>query len=132
MTIDESKKSYPVAIKFFRSMFLMRCPQCSLGDIYPNLFSIKPKDVCDRCDVRYERDSGVFIMPVFLCYFLGAAFAGLFGLFLGMRYGMFQGFTPTLIAATVVFILLVYRPVKGFWIWMLWLFGLVRTDKGKL
>lgn len=128
MAQGASESDYPTYLKFFRSVFLLRCPQCSEGDIYPNLFSIKPKDLCESCDVRYERDSGVFIMPVFLCYFLAAAFAGLFGLFLGTRYGMFKGFTPALIAATVVFILLVYRPVKGFWIWMLWRFGLVRTD----
>jgi len=129
MDKENSNPNYSTATKFFRSMFLLRCPECSTGDIYPNLFSIKPKAICDSCGVRYERDSGVFIMPVFLCYFLGAAFAGLFGLFLGMRFGMFAGFTPTLIAATVVFILLVYRPVKGVWIWILWRFGLVRADK---
>lgn len=129
MKTESTKEPYPTAIKFFRSMFLLRCPECSVGDIYPNLFSVKPKDLCDQCAVRYERDSGVFIMPVFICYFLGASFAALFGLFLGMRYGFFSGFTPILIAATTVFILLVYRPVKGVWIWILWRFGLVRTDQ---
>ncbi|MEZ4629659.1 MAG: DUF983 domain-containing protein [Deinococcales bacterium] len=115
-------------IKMLKTTFLFRCPQCSQSDIYINFFSLRPKETCTNCGVRFERDQGNWLMPTAFAYGLGVIFAFILGFSLGRRYGLFNGFEIVLIASTLLFVALIYKPVKSFWVWVLWLMGEVKAD----
>lgn len=92
------------------------------------MFHIRPKVICDSCNVRFEKDAGNWLMPSAIAYVLGALFAFILGFILVRQYGFFRGLEWVLIAATLLFVALIYKATKSLWIWMLWVMGQVKVD----
>ena len=116
---------------FFATTFGLRCPECCSGGLYARVFHIRPHATCPSCSVRFERDQGVWLIPTFLTYGSAVLVALLFGFILGRRYGLFPGFEWVLIAITFSYVILGYKFIKAFSIWILWMMGEVRLDGNK-
>ncbi|MEZ4608044.1 MAG: hypothetical protein R2865_14965 [Deinococcales bacterium] len=68
-------------------------------------------------------------MPAHIKRSIGVIFAFILGFSLGRRYGSFlMALRIVLIANTLLFVALIYKPVKSFWVWVLWLMGEVKAD----
>ncbi len=117
--------------RLFRTTFLNQCPNCAKAKLYSHVWHIRPKQTCDACLVRFERDAGNWLMPTAMAYFLAAIFAFLVGFFLVKQNGFFAGLEWVLIVATLLFVAVIYKPCKSFWIWMLWMMGQVRADSSE-
>lgn len=45
-----------------------------------------------------------------------------------VNYGLFAGLEWILVATGIVTVLVAYRPVKGWWLWLMWAAGFVTRD----
>jgi len=113
-------------LRLLRTIWRQRCPACGEGALFAGLTAVAP--TCERCGVRFERESGSFTGPVVLGYTVGAAAAAIVGVAVWARYGLFAGFEWMLVAVAALAALLSYRPCKAAWIWLLWAAGLVFRD----
>ncbi len=64
-----------------------------------------------------------------LAYGIAVVVATAAGVLLVSRLGVFRGLAAVLVVTAVLTALLVHRPVKAWWIWLLWRTGLVLTDE---
>lgn len=90
---------------------------------------LRLRPTCDSCGVRFDRYEGNWLGPAVLTYGVAAVAASAAGVILVVRYGFFRGLAAVLALAAVVTGLAVYRPVKAWWIWLLWRTGFVLTDE---
>lgn len=90
---------------------------------------MKIRPTCSICGVRFERDEGGFLGPSTLAYVVAVCVEVALFLVLVSRYGLFPGLEWVLIAAGVLVILVAWKPLKGLWVWLLWVSGLVWTDQ---
>ena len=89
---------------------------------------LRLREICDSCGVRFDRYEGNWLGPAVLAYGIAAITASATGVILVVRHGFFQGLAPVLVLTAVSTALVVHRPVKAWWIWLLWRAGFVRTD----
>lgn len=106
-----------------------RCPNCGQGRLFLRLASVRIRETCTVCGVRFERDPGAFLGPSTLLYVVAVTVEVALFLVLVSRYGLFPGLEWILVVAGVVTILLTWKPLKGLWVWLLWVSGLVWTDR---
>lgn len=113
-------------LRMLRTTFRLRCPACGEGRLFEGVYRIRA--TCAVCGVRFERNPGNWTGPVVLGYAVacGAAFASGFGLWLA--FGVFPGLRPLMLAVGFAVALAAYRPIKAWWIWLLWATGLVFVD----
>lgn len=104
-----------------------RCPNCGEGRLFTGLYKVKEK--CDSCGVRFERDSGSWLGAMVVAYSLAVVAVVIVAAVTIVRWGLFQGLEWVLVSTGVVSVLVLYRPVKGFWIWSMWAAGLVIRDE---
>lgn len=103
--------------------FLLRCPNCGKGRIFRKFFTAN--DACVECGHDYVRDPGDWTggaeMTLLLTFPVGIAF-----LFALMTWADFAPAVEIalVVAFTAVFLPLVYRHVKGFWL------GVIRAWDG--
>lgn len=102
------------------------CPHCGEGWIFRGIWSVR--ETCESCGVRFERDSGAWLGALVIAYTAGIVAVLVVGAATIVLWGLYQGIEWALIAAGLVTILLLYRPIKGFWIWSLWVAGSVKRD----
>lgn len=81
------------------------------------------------CGVRFDRYEGNWLGPSVLAYGVATGAASTVGAILVVRRGFFEGLATVLVTAAVLTALVVYRPVKAWWIWLLWRTGFVLTDE---
>jgi uncharacterized protein (DUF983 family) len=104
-----------------------RCPNCREGQAVRGLSRVAPS--CPVCGVRFERDPGSWLGAAVLAYTIGVLAVAVVGAVLVARRGLFVGLEWWLVATAVVSVLLVYRPVKGWWLWVMWAAGWVHRDR---
>ena len=99
---------------------------------FKSFYQVKP--ICDACQVRFERDQGSFFGPALIAYSVALLITLFTGVLLYIYQGYFKGFEYILIGIITASIFLTYRPIKAWWVWFLWITGLVIKDskeKGK-
>ena len=125
---EKLTRDWPLAFShLWPSVVGLRCPACTEGKLFKSFFMLR--ETCERCGVRFERDPGSYIVSMVLSYFIVAIIMVLTGLFLVLRYGFFGGLTWLLVGLGCALIFLLHRPVKGLYMWLLWVFGFVYRDK---
>jgi len=103
------------------------CPACGEGRLFAGAITLHA--TCAHCGVRYERHAGEWLGPTVLAYGLSALAAAALGFVLVRRFGFFPGLSAVLVAVVVAAGLLALRPVKAWWIWLMWRAGLVVSDE---
>jgi uncharacterized protein (DUF983 family) len=103
-----------------------RCPACGAPGAFAGPYRLRPR--CAGCGVVFERDGGTWLGASVLAYVLAIlAMAGFAWATVPGR-GLYRGFEAGLIGVAVATVLLVYRPVKGWWLWATWAAGWVHRD----
>ena len=106
-----------------------RCPNCGQGRLFERTLTIRIRSTCTVCGVRFERDQGGFLGPSAMAYVVAVVFEVMLFVVLYRRFGLFPGIEWILIAVGVAAILISWKPLKGVWVWLLWVSGLVWTDR---
>jgi len=114
-------------LRMLRTTFRFRCPACGDGRLFEGLYRVRA--TCPACGVRFERNPGTWTGPVVIGYAVGALAALLSGFLLWWAFGVFTGLRPLMLLAGFATALLAYRPIKAWWIWLLWSTGLVFRDE---
>jgi uncharacterized protein (DUF983 family) len=109
-----------------RAVVFGLCPACGQGPLFHGW--LKLADTCDRCGVRFDRYAGNWLGPTVLAYGFGVLAAAVAGLVLVPVYGFFAGLTFLLALVAVTAALVTFRPIKAWWIWLMWRSGLVERD----
>jgi len=109
-----------------RASLLGRCPVCTEGPLFAGLLELRA--TCSGCGVRFDRYEGNWLGPTVLAYGIGAAAAAALGVILVRSYGFFRGLTPVLVLTVVVVAMTALRPLKAWWVWLLWTTGFVARD----
>jgi uncharacterized protein (DUF983 family) len=106
---------------------LGRCPACRRGAAFRGLYTVAT--TCPRCDVRFERDPGSWLGAAVIAYALGVLAVAVAATVLIARHGLFTGLEWWLVAVALGTVVLVYRPVKGWWLWVMWAAGWIHRDR---
>lgn len=105
---------------------LGRCPACGAPGAFDGAYRLRPR--CSRCGVVFERDSGTWLGASALAYALAVVAMGLFALATIPGRGLYAGLEFWLAGVAVATVVLSYRPVKGWWLWVTWAAGWVHRD----
>jgi uncharacterized protein (DUF983 family) len=104
-----------------------RCPACREGAAFRGVYALKAQ--CPSCGVRFERDTGSWLGAAVIAYAFAILVVVVLGIVLVRRAGLFVGIEWWLVGAALATVLLVYRPVKGWWLWCMWAAGWVHRDR---
>lgn len=103
------------------------CPACGGDGAFRGLYALRP--LCPHCGVRFERDGGSWLGATVLAYALAVVAVGAAAWWIVARAPqLLPRLEWWLVATAVVSVLLVYRPVKGWWLWWMWAAGWVHRD----
>lgn len=78
------------------SILNKKCPRCQEGDFFEgSYFKGNPKEHCDKCELKYEKEPGFFQGSYYVAYALGVAALIAFGvasivLFPGREYDFYM------------------------------------------
>ena len=95
-----------------------------LADVFINLKIVAGVFII----VHFDRYAGNWLGPTVMAYGVGGLAALASGLLLVPRFGFFSWLAPLLVAVAAIVALSVLRPLKAWWIWLLWSSGLVFDD----
>ncbi len=110
------------------TMLTGRCPRCHEGHIYTSVLGIKTQ--CESCGAVLMRDPGAWTGATAVAYMMGSGFAVCLILFMLATGRLMQEGSELIIAPTVVvFQLVSFRFVKGFWVGMLFDMGYVYPNE---
>ena len=126
---NKAKNNYDGRLSDRRAMVrstLGRCPNCGEGALFQGLYKVRA--TCPACGVRFERDSGAWLGAMVVAYSLAVLAVIVVAAVTIIRWGLYQGLEWVLVGTGIVSVLVLYRPVKGFWIWSMWAAGLVVRD----
>lgn len=108
------------------TLFSGRCPHCHEGKLFAGIYTLH--DACPSCGAVFMRDPGSWTGATVLGYMLGSVFAVVL-LLLMFATGTLHDFSGLVVGlATCLFLLTVFRPVKAFWVGMLYDWGYVYPD----
>jgi hypothetical protein len=79
--------------------------------------------------VRFDRYAGNWLGPTVLAYGVGAIAAVIAGSLVVPTFGFFRGLTVLLVLTATAAALITMRPLKAWWIWLMWRTGLVGRDE---
>lgn len=103
------------------------CPACGGPGAFAGAYALRER--CLRCGVRFERDPGSWLGAMVLAYGLAILACLLVAWWvLARASGLVATLEWWLVATGVATVLLVYRPVKGWWLWCMWAAGWVHRD----
>jgi uncharacterized protein (DUF983 family) len=105
---------------------LGRCPACGAPGAFAGPYRLRPR--CARCGVVFERDGGTWLGAAALAYAVAVVAMGLFAWATVPGRGLYPGLEFWLAGVAVATVVLVYRPVKGWWLWVTWAAGWVHRD----
>ena len=103
-----------------------RCPACGAPGAFEGAYRLRSR--CARCGVVFERDGGTWLGAAALAYALAVVAMGLFAWATVPGRGLYAGLEYGLVGVAVATVVLVYRPVKGWWLWATWAAGWVHRD----
>jgi uncharacterized protein (DUF983 family) len=103
-----------------------RCPACGAPGAFAGAYRLRR--ACERCGVVFERDPGSFLGATVLAYAVAVAAMAVVAIATVPGRGLYPGLEGWLIASATATVLLLYRPVKGWWLWAIWAAGWVHRD----
>jgi len=103
-----------------------RCPNCGVGKVFSSFWGVVDK--CPNCEVRFERQSGAWLGAWVMAYTVAILLLAIEAGILIFAFGLFQGLEWVLVVSGILFVVLLYRPIKGWWLWWLWAAGFVHRD----
>lgn len=106
---------------------LGRCPACRRGSAFRGLYAVA--EFCPVCGVRFERDPGSWLGAAVIAYTIAIVVVAVVGGLAIGRRGLFVGLEWWLVGTALTTVLLVYRPVKGWWLWVMWAAGWIHRDR---
>lgn len=90
---------------------------------------LEVKKECPVCHAQFKRgNSGNFLVPAIINYFITSGTMVIFTVVLVLRYGFFDGLMWLILGVALSMALLIYRPVQGLSLWLLWVFGFIYPD----
>ncbi len=104
-----------------RSSLFGECPNCVFGHLFDGPF--RAHKHCASCGMCLEPDGSNGLGTGFVVYVLALFLLGFEGVALGLLFGLFPGFAWVLALSAVLLVVLLYRPVRGWWVWLLWTLG---------
>lgn len=105
---------------------LGRCPNCGGHGVFTSYWGVG--DTCPSCGVRFERESGAWLGAWVMAYTVAILLLVIEALVLIFTFGLFPGLEWVLVGSGILFVLLMYRPVKGWWLWWMWAAGFIHKD----
>jgi uncharacterized protein (DUF983 family) len=118
--------SYAQALRLLiAGFFLGTCPACGRASMFRSLWELHTH--CPACGVRHELAEGSWLGAVAVGYSIGALFAmALAVIELRTHVIANAGLDPlwTIALSSIPATVLAYRPAKGLWFVLLYLFGL--------
>ena len=90
------------------------------------LYRLRPS--CARCGVVFERDGGTWLGAAAVAYAFAVVAMGIFAWATVPGRGLYAGLEYWLAGVGVAAVVLAYRPVKGWWLWVTWAAGWVHRD----
>jgi uncharacterized protein (DUF983 family) len=106
---------------------LGRCPACGAPGAFAGPYRLRP--ACARCGVVFERDAGSFLGATVLAYSAAVLAMVVVALATIPGRGLYPGLEAWLIGSATLTVLLLYRPIKGGWLWVTWAAGWVHRDR---
>lgn len=103
------------------------CPACGGPGAFRGVYALRER--CAHCRVRFERDAGSWLGAAVIAYAFAIMACALVAWWIVTRAGgLGVGLEWWLVATGVATVLIVYRPVKGWWLWCMWAAGWVHRD----
>lgn len=102
------------------------CPNCGSGGVFTSLWGVG--DTCPACGVRFERESGAWLGAWVMAYGVAIVLLAVEALALILAFGLFAGLEWVLIGSGILLVVLLYRPIKGWWLWWMWAAGFIKRD----
>ncbi len=113
---------------FTRTAVRGRCPHCGSGAMFRGYYSMHER--CAACGTRFETSDGAWLGAVAVGYAFGAAF-GIVAAVIEIAWHPIAGTgldpTWTIAIASLPVTVVCYRPAKGLWFGLLYLFGFMDT-----
>jgi len=103
-----------------------RCPACGAPGAFVGPYRLRR--ACDACGVVFERDDGSFLGATVLAYTVAILAMLLVAAATIPGRGLYPGLEWVLIGAATLTVVLLYRPIKGWWLWVTWAAGWVHRD----
>ena len=107
------------------------CPSCGRASMFRSWLDLY--DRCPSCGLTYAVESGAWIGAVVVGYGIGALFVFLLTFIELFAHPIRSvGLDPisTIVVAGVVVTVLAYRPSKGLWFALLWVYGFTQDEGG--
>lgn len=123
MTPSHRFATRPAWLRMLHTTVRGVCPACQTGSVFAGIYATRP--VCAECGVAFERHAGNWTGPVVLAYGVATALAILLGLILIPRFGFTVEVELALIGGACASALVAYRPIKAWWLWLLWTTGVI-------
>ena len=105
------------------------CPRCLSHSMFRSFWDLY--DRCPNCGVEYAKESGAWLGATAIGYVLGAAFAMLLGIIEWQTHFIAEaGLHPmwTIALAAIPATALFYRPSKGVWFALLYIYNLAGDE----
>ncbi len=102
------------------------CPACGAPGAFVGVYRLRAR--CQACGVVFERDGGTWLGASVLAYALAVVAMVVVALVTIPGHGLYRGLEVVLALTALVTVLVVYRPVKGWWLWATWAAGWVHRD----
>jgi uncharacterized protein (DUF983 family) len=102
-----------------------RCPNCGRASMFEGFYALHPR--CPHCGVRHEIAEGAWLGAIAVGYGFGALFAFGLGLVELLYHPIASaGLNPlwTIAIVSIPVTALAYRPAKGLWFALLYLYRL--------
>lgn len=77
----------------------------------------------------FDRDGGTWLGASVVAYALAVVAMGVAALVTVPGRGLYRGLEVVLVVTALLTVLAVYRPVKGWWLWVTWAAGWVHRDR---
>lgn len=109
------------------TLFTSRCPQCSEGRLFKGVFEMHER--CERCGAVFYRDPGSWTGATVITY-VGASVFAVGMLFTLWATGLLMepGSEWIITGSVTLWVLLTLRPLKAFWVGLLYDSGFVYPD----
>lgn len=102
-----------------------RCPSCQRASMFTGFIEMHER--CPICHIRYQTESGAWLGAIAVGYGIGALVVVALGIAEAMWHpiGQYLGWDPlwTITIVGMVVAVPAYRPAKGFWFALLWVYG---------
>lgn len=103
-----------------------RCPACGEPGAFAGWTQLRSR--CLRCAVVFERDPGSFLGATVLAYAVATVAMGIAAALTIPGRGLYRNLEWVLLASAIGTLLITYRPIKGWWLWLTWVAGWVHRN----